>query len=778
VTDTAGAAPRPKRFWIAAALILLFLSWFAAVVAPQLRLETNIFALLPETAENRVQLGAVTRFAERSSRELVLLVGSAERTRLRDAGLALARTLEDSGAFARVEFLVDDRYISAARAERGERMGILSARHRALLERGDTAALEREALRAAYTPLGFTRPFSIADDPLGLASAAFAEQLPQPGRARLEGDMLVVGQGERTYTLLRATTAGDAYRIEVQKKVVQAIDAGRAAAKAAVSDSDVLASGLTLFAAAGASQAMHEVAVFGGFDIVAIVVLIVGVFWLLRPLIFTLLTLGLATAAAVAACHYAFGKIHFITLTFGTSLIGVSVDYSLHYFVNRMRSGTGEAHAHNIVPALILGCTTTVAGYLTLLVAPIPGLREIALFSAVGLATACAVVILIYPGLDRRPMPRAVPGWAVRLAEARPESWLPRMAWAALALGLAVLATLGWWRLAPEDGLRSLMAPNAALVKVEHRIKDLLGQRFDTRFLLVTATTPQGVIEHLETLEPTLESLVAKNVIDGYLSAVPAVASLARQKADRALLEERVYGEGGALPRVMTELGFADEAIAAARASFTDSATRGLTVEQWLASPMSAPLRHLWLGELGNEFAAVVMLDNIRDIEGLRAALEATPDARFVDQVANLTEVLRQYRVVASWVMAVVIAVMIGCLLVFYRGSAAIRTALPAAIGIFLTLATLGLLREPVNLFHVLSLLLVLGLGVDYAIILREGRNHQAVLAVLLSMTTTLISFGLLGFSSVPFVHSIGITVAFGVAFTFLIALATKPRAV
>ena len=126
--------------------------------------------------------------------------------------------------------------------------------------------------------------------------------------------------------------------------------------------------------------------------------------------------------------------------------------------------------------------------------------------------------------------------------------------------------------------------------------------------------------------------------------------------------------------------------------------------------------------------------------------------------------------------MLVVMTVMLACLLVFYRSGAAVRTALPAATGLALTLATLGLLHEPVNLFHVLSLLLVLGLGVDYAIILREGRNQQAVLAVFLSMTTTLISFGLLGFSSVPFVRSIGITVAFGVAFTFLVALAAKPR--
>jgi predicted exporter len=126
--------------------------------------------------------------------------------------------------------------------------------------------------------------------------------------------------------------------------------------------------------------------------------------------------------------------------------------------------------------------------------------------------------------------------------------------------------------------------------------------------------------------------------------------------------------------------------------------------------------------------------------------------------------------------MLAALGVMLVCLGLFYRSFVALRTALPAAAGLALTVATLGWLGEPLNLLHVLSLLLVLGLGVDYAIILREGRNQQAVLAVFLSMTTTLISFGLLGFSSVPFVRSIGITVAFGVAFTFLIALVAKPR--
>jgi predicted exporter len=766
---------RPASFWLALAAVLGLLALFALAVLPRLRIETNLLALLPATAENRVQLGAVTRFADRSSRELVFVVGTEARDALRATGLAFADTLAKSNAFERVDFIVDDRYITAARNERPFRTGVLSARQRDQLTRGDQAALERDALRAAYTPLGFTRPFGISDDPLGLASTAFAEGLPGTGAARLEGDILVVHADGKHWTVVRAAAAGDPYRTETQGDVMAAIAAARSAAAAVTPKAEIDGSGVILHAAAAASKAQAEIATFGTLDLIAVLLLIVVVFRLLQPLLFTLATLGIATCAAIAACHYAFGQVHILTLTFGTSLIGVSVDYSLHYFVNRMRDT--DAPPHNIVPALILGCTTTVAGYLTLLVAPIPGLRQIALFSAVGLAVACATVILIYPGLERRAAPRTVPRWVARLADLRVEALLPRRAWWLVVPLVLAVTVLGLLRLATRDDVRALQRPPPALVAAEQRVRTLLGVGFDTRFVLVTAATPELVAQRLEALEPVLKQLVLDGRIKGYLSPAPSLTSIERQRANRALLTAQVYGPGGALARVMQRLGFTDAAIAARRAAFLAAADNSLTPERWLASPLSAPVRHLWLGALGADHAAVVLLDgNVAPTE-VRAAVEALPGIQYVDQVADISHVLGEYRRIASWLMLVVVAVMLACLLVFYRSSAAPRTALPAVVGIALTLATLGLLREAVNLFHVLSLLLVLGLGVDYAIILREGRSRQAVLAVFLSMTTTLISFGLLGFSSVPFVRSIGITVAFGVAFTFLVALAAKPRA-
>jgi predicted exporter len=365
----------------------------------------------------------------------------------------------------------------------------------------------------------------------------------------------------------------------------------------------------------------------------------------------------------------------------------------------------------------------------------------------------------------------------VRLADARIANWLPRTAWWLLtALALASVAW-GITRLETRDDVRALQRPPPALLASEQHVRSLLGVGLDaTRFVLVTAPTPELVLQRLERLQPVLGRLAVEGHIKGSMSVSPSLASAQRQRSDRELLERQVYGVDGALTRVMQRLGFAESAISARRAAFDQARGKTLTPEHWLESPLSEPVRHLWLGALGANYAAVLMLDGNTAPEAVRSAVEAVPGVSYVDEVADISHVLGEYRRIASWLMLVVVTVMLACLLIFYRSGAAVRTAIPAVAGLALTLATLGLLHEPVNLFHVLSLLLVLGLGVDYAIILREGRNHQAVLAVFLSMTTTLISFGLLGFSSVAFVRSIGITVACGVAYTFLIAVAAKPR--
>jgi predicted exporter len=82
----------------------------------------------------------------------------------------------------------------------------------------------------------------------------------------------------------------------------------------------------------------------------------------------------------------------------------------------------------------------------------------------------------------------------------------------------------------------------------------------------------------------------------------------------------------------------------------------------------------------------------------------------------------------------------------------------------------------PLNLFNWLALMLVLGVGANYAVFLREGAsradaNLGAVWAgVMLSAATTLLSFGLLAMSAMPALQSFGATLALGIGVSVMLA--------
>jgi predicted exporter len=83
-----------------------------------------------------------------------------------------------------------------------------------------------------------------------------------------------------------------------------------------------------------------------------------------------------------------------------------------------------------------------------------------------------------------------------------------------------------------------------------------------------------------------------------------------------------------------------------------------------------------------------------------------------------------------------------------------------------------GYVGEPVTLFAVGGWTLALGIGVNYAIFLREGidRAGATTIAVLLSGSTTLLAFGLLSASSVPALRQFGFALATAIAASVLLA--------
>ncbi len=98
------------------------------------------------------------------------------------------------------------------------------------------------------------------------------------------------------------------------------------------------------------------------------------------------------------------------------------------------------------------------------------------------------------------------------------------------------------------------------------------------------------------------------------------------------------------------------------------------------------------------------------------------------------------------------------------------------ASSILLTLASLGVVGSPLSLFHALALILVLGIGIDYSLFFASVKSSSpakasgVMMAVLMSACSTLLAFGLLAFSQTNAIHYFGLTLLFGIGFTFLLA--------
>src|SRR3546814_6209251 len=97
------------------------------------------------------------------------------------------------------------------------------------------------------------------------------------------------------------------------------------------------------------------------------------------------------------------------------------------------------------------------------------------------------------------------------------------------------------------------------------------------------------------------------------------------------------------------------------------------------------------------------------------------PAVRLIDRVADISHVLGHYRQLAMFSLGGALLVIAFVLGLRYGATGTARHLLAPIGGCLLTLATLGALGIPANLFTVLALLLVLGLGVDYSVFLHEG---------------------------------------------------------
>lgn len=773
MTDAAGQgeARFQRRWrWLAWAWLLLMLAvaWHQWRFWHESRLDSDVLALLPQDAQDAELADVTRRIADASARQVVVLLGAdtPERAHAAEAAfrkrIAATPLLRETGA-------AQDWFDAARRFYAPYRDRLLTDEQRRRLHATPAETLAESALAALYGPIGAPRLTDWSNDPLGLWPQWWQARAAASGM-RVGEDGLLQAEG-RYWSALQFETRDSAFRLNGTRPLQTALDAASASAQAAIPGLRVLHAGVPLHAEAAAVQANREINTIGWGSLAAVLLLVWLSFRSLRPIVLVASSLLIGCAAALSVTALVFGKVHLLTLIFGASLIGVAEDYGIHWFASRQGRPVSQRWSllRHLLPGLWLALLTSALAYLALGLAPFPGLRQMALFSVTGLAAAFLTVICWFPWLDRgelratgfsQAIGASLPRWA---RARRSKTWLALAALASLA------AIAGFAKLRVDDDLRSLQSSPKSLIAQQIEIGRVLGLPSPAQFYLVRGGDAQELLEREEALVARLGALQASGEIRGIQAVSTWLPSLRRQREDAALSAGK---ETAVLSAIGTALG---ETLRR-----PDFASDAIEPRAWLASPVSQPFRRLWLGDIGHGTASVVMIGGLTAANAaktLPAQAQGLPGVRWVDRTADFSALLRHYRRLMSGLLLVGVVLVFALLWWRYRGNAW-RVMLPTLLAGVATVAALGWLGQPLQLFNVLALLLLLGMGIDYGIFLLEHDGDPAAwTAVCVGAASTWLSFGLLALSSTPALRAFGLTLLFGIGLVWLLSPLFRPSA-
>lgn len=615
-----------------------------------------------------------------------------------------------------------------------------------------------------YSPFGGVSRAEWQADPLLLTRAGVQGQAS--GTMRLDHDWLMSQDEEgRQWFMVRAELDLSAFDLSRNADLLSRLSLAEQQLRQQYPGVELLRRG-TLFYSQHASQlAQADISTIGIGSMVGVVLLMWLAFRSLRALCLSLLPIVIGLAWGVLAVLLWFGEIHLFTLVISTSLIGIAIDYGIHFLTERRLHGGSESPHQTrvrLLPSLWMALLTTLIGYGLLWLAPFPGLQQMALCALAGLLAALVTVLCLFPlwlgDLPAREprslalMGRWLHGWRER----------PGLRWG-LPLLVLILVAMGLSRLGVDDDIARLQPLPTELQAQERQIQRLAGQQGGMAGFLVTAADGEMALQRLESLAKALAQAKGEGQLASFVSLAQWLPSLAQQRADHAALTHL-------LPQVVARLNQAGVPVKAVPRPW-----HPLTPEHWLASPVSEGSRLLWHALPDSRVALWLPVNGVTDVAAVAGLAQGREGVFWQDQRSQWSQLFAHYRIKLAELLLAAIA-LVGVLLwvrLGWRKSA--RILLVNALALGAGLALLAACGQPLTLFGVLALSLIFGIGIDYGLFFAHSgadprRQRSTLFAILLANLTTQLSFGLLALSHTPAIAGFGLVLSGGIFTAFLLS--------
>jgi predicted exporter len=770
-----------KKEALASLLVWLLALCLCAVIVARTTLRTDMAAFLPRSS-SIAQQALTDQVNNGAAAHLVLLgIQGAPPQVLARLSRDLASRLRRQPAFIDVEngdeqsftgiqrFVWTNRYLLSP--------GVMSGR---FTQAGLHAALEND-LGLLGSDMGAALQASLAADPTGEALRLAGALAPGAGPPSADGIWL----GADGTALSLVHTAAPGFDIDRTQSALALISQAFAAARGATPGAGaarLAETGPGVFAVHIRDTTRSDVTRLSILATAGAVCLLLFAYRSPIVLLLGLLPVATGALAATAAVALAFGFVHGITLGFGVTLIGESLDYAIYLFT---QTAPGETPRHTLAriwPTLRLGAATSVVGFSAMLFSSFVGFAQLGLFSITGLAAAACVTRFVLPHL----MPRGffAPGSNLLakplLAVMRRRN---RRGPIVAALALAATAAMLTHRGGLWDGNLANLSPiPQADQALDQTLRHDLGVSDQRYFAVFQAADEQKALQESEALGATLQNLATTGKLGGFDVPSATLPSARTQRARQDALPDAAALRA-AFTQASANLPFRPDLFAPFFADVAQARAAPLLTQSSLPPALQLRLQSMLLHE-GNGWTVIAPLTAITDPAGVAAALAAAhlPGLQFVDLDQQSANLLRVFQTdawhLATFGSLAILAILLAGLRAPRRVAA---VAAPLAAAVIVTAALLTLGGGKLSIFMVVGFLLIIAVGSNYCLFFElaepDPKMHErAIASITLANLCTVSAYGLMSLSRIPVLHDIGMTVAIGTFLSLIFGAALSAR--
>ena len=547
--------------------------------------------------------------------------------------------------------------------------------------------------------------------------------------------------------------------------------------------------GNALVALGNARQIKNDIIITVSIALILLIIVITFFFRSKRAFIIIFMPAVFGAIVSLAILYLIKGDVSAISLGIGAVLLGICVDYSLHIY-SLFREGVAKKTIlKNLSGAIILSSLTTASAFLSLYFINSTALNDLGLFAAISIISAAIFSLVVLPQLLGKQKVKLKSNLSIIDIIAKYDYSKGKY-----LKFIIVIVTIVLFIISTNVGFDADMMKNNymsdRLTETEKRINAITSLSKKTIYIVTTGKNSQKALERNAEVGRIIDELEEEGLIKG--ASVINKIFPSQNEQNNAIDKWNNYWANKSqnlkiiLDSCATESGFSINA-------FDDFFEIIKKDYQTISLEESKIINDLFIDNFLIEKDTLCAIINILKVNGSNSDIHAVYNqfdemdhVWIIDKRLITSEFVTILNNNFNKLVIISLSLVFIILLIAYgRIELALITMIPIIVSWIWTVGIMGIIGIDFNIFNVIILTFIFGLGIDYSIFIMRGlilefKNGEAELShykvsIILSGITTIAGVGVLIFAQHPALRSIAIMSIIGIISVIIVTFSLLP---